>query len=691
VLNLTPGVYATQMGGGAGDSRINVRGFDPRNTALMINGVPVNDMENALVYWSNWNGIGDVAKSVQLQRGMSAVNLATPSIGGTLSVITDPSAQTRGFSYKQEFGIGSVDDDGGWGLGSNLLKETLVVHTGEISGFAATASLIRTTGPGMYEGFEGGEATWMDAWAYYLATSYQINPRNRLEAYALGAPQRHGQNIYLLNAGTLDQDFARSLDGYDPAALAAFPEAGRRGSPNVGPVSSSYNGQQFASTGLGSGTNERHDPSFINERESYFHKPQLNLNWYSYFGSGLSLTTVGYYSGGRGGGTGTAGSLEWDYTYTQRFPDWDATIAENVTNAAGGVGASGILHNSVNNQDTWGAISKLRKDFDSGWTAEVGIDWRTATIEHYREVRDLLGGTFYLNNASDFWTGTENQRGLGDKMDYHIENTVDWIGGYVQAEHTTADGSIYGMLGWAQNSYTFVDFFTDDGTGDFLTLETGWLDGYRIKGGAVRNLTQEWSVFGNAGYISKVPIFDGVIDEVSRVLNPDPQNEKFLSFEAGAQYRSMNRRPSLDVNLYHTTWRDRVETRLVQNIGGVAGMDGLINLLGVDATWASRRRRRFIEQRLRHVRARRSADGDGALRLLHQGPQGRGRATASARSERDGLSGRGHGGDRRRQVLRRTLRVLRALRSDRCGRGGHPVVAAAGILGVRHACVVRAG
>jgi hypothetical protein len=108
VLNVTPSVYATQMGGGAGDSRINVRGFDPRNTAVMINGVPVNDMENGLVYWSNWNGIGDVAKSVQLQRGMSAVNLATPSIGGTLNVITDPSAQTRGFSYKQEFGIGSA-------------------------------------------------------------------------------------------------------------------------------------------------------------------------------------------------------------------------------------------------------------------------------------------------------------------------------------------------------------------------------------------------------------------------------------------------------------------------------------------------------------------------------------------------------------------------------------------------------
>ena len=39
-LNMTPSVYATQQGGGAGDARINVRGFNQRNVAVMINGVP---------------------------------------------------------------------------------------------------------------------------------------------------------------------------------------------------------------------------------------------------------------------------------------------------------------------------------------------------------------------------------------------------------------------------------------------------------------------------------------------------------------------------------------------------------------------------------------------------------------------------------------------------------------------------
>ena len=64
-LNTTPSVYATQQGGGAGDARINVRGFNQRNVAVMINGVPQNDMENGWVYWSNWDGVGDASQSIQ--------------------------------------------------------------------------------------------------------------------------------------------------------------------------------------------------------------------------------------------------------------------------------------------------------------------------------------------------------------------------------------------------------------------------------------------------------------------------------------------------------------------------------------------------------------------------------------------------------------------------------------------------
>ena len=589
VLNVTPSVYATAQGGGAGDARINVRGFSQRNTAVMINGVPVNDMENGWVYWSNWDGLGDASTSIQLQRGLSAVNLATPSIGGTLNVITDPASQSPSFSYKAEFGVGALDEQGAWGFGNNLFKQTLVVNTGERNGLAFTGSLVRKTGEGVFHGTAGGptsrsDATWTDAWAYYGALSYQLDARNRLELYAVGAPQRHGQNLYKLNIATISRSFASGLADYDQAAFEDFPEAGRQWSPNVGPVTCGYSGQQYSSTGPDGGSlQDRRDCSYINERENYFHKPQVNLNWYSYFGNGLTLSTVGYYSGGAGGGTGTLGSLAWNYDYGQRFPDWDATIERNRDNNNV---SRGILRNSVNNQWTIGAISKLRKDFEGGLTAEIGVDWRTAEIEHYREVRDLLGGSHYDSPwwyASDFWSDAEHHRDLGDKIHYHNENAVNWLGAHVQAEKTTTGGSIYAMGGIAQNSYDFEDFFNAGPDGQTLKLSSGTLTGFQAKGGAVRNLGREWSIFANAGYVSKVPIFDGVISDVDGIKFDDPENEKFLSFEGGLKFRSLDRGVSLDLNFYSTTWRDRTVNLFVADLHG-EDQDGSVRIRGLDAT-----------------------------------------------------------------------------------------------------------
>ncbi len=567
VLNVTPSVYSTAQGGGAGDARVNVRGFSQRNTAVMINGVPVNDMENGWVYWSNWDGLGDAATSIQLQRGLSSVNLATPSIGGTINVITDPSAQDAGYLLKQEFGSG------------RFLKTTLTASTGPIGDFSLTASGVKKQGEGLIDG------TWTDAWSYYLATRYHLNERNRLEFYAVGAPQRHGQNLYKLNAATLDRDFASSLEGYDPKALEKFSrEAGRYWNPNLGGVSSNYTGRQYTSTGPGSGVSSRFDRSYLNERENYFHKPQLNLNWFSELGSGYTLNTVAYYSGGNGGGTGTYGSLVWNYDYTQRHPDWDATIARNASSEDGA--SRGILRNSVNNQYTIGGIVKLHKEFSESFTSQLGLDWRTAEIEHYREVRDLLGGTFYNDCfrgcSSEFWTEAQGNRGLGDKINYDSENTVDWLGVHLQGEHSNQNGSVYGMVGASMIGYTYTDYFRRGSGGGPMMIESGNLYGLQVKGGAMRNVSLSTSLYANAGWVSKVPIFDGVIDDNSGALNADPMNETFLSFEAGSRYRSLDRQLSFDANFYFTQWNDRTRVQRVR-VADSEGTDGLINLLGVNA------------------------------------------------------------------------------------------------------------
>ena len=95
VLNSTPGIYATQAGGGDGDSRVNIRGFNQQNIAVMIDGIPVNDMQNRLVYWSNWFGLDMITGNIQVQRGLSASKLALPSVGGTINILKIGRASCR--------------------------------------------------------------------------------------------------------------------------------------------------------------------------------------------------------------------------------------------------------------------------------------------------------------------------------------------------------------------------------------------------------------------------------------------------------------------------------------------------------------------------------------------------------------------------------------------------------------------
>ncbi len=126
-------------------------------------------------------------------------------------------------------------------------------HSGLINDkFAVSGSIIRKTGRGIVD------KTWTDAWAYYLGASYNINDNNTLQLFALGAPQRHGQNLYMQNIGVYSTNFALSQGGYDREALEKFNMVGRNFNQNWAPVDPSYTDKQY----WNEQTDDRYDPSF---------------------------------------------------------------------------------------------------------------------------------------------------------------------------------------------------------------------------------------------------------------------------------------------------------------------------------------------------------------------------------------------------------------------------------------------
>jgi len=581
ILNTTPSVYATQQGGGAGDARINVRGFNQRNVAVMINGVPQNDMENGWVYWSNWDGVGDATSSIQMQRGLSAVNLATPSIGGTMNIITDPAAHEKGGKFKQEVGEGG------------FLKSTLNYNSGLINDkLAISGTIVRKTGDGLIDG------TWTDAWAYYLGTSYAVSDKQRFELYAIGAPQRHGQNLYKQNIATYSQELAGSIDGYNDSAYVEGEkfetEAGRFFNQNWAPVDPSYKGQQYWYM-YGARTTDRYNPNLLNERENFFHKPLVNLNHFYDINDDMRLSSVLYWSGGSGGGTGTYGSVSrkpavegepW-YASSPWMWDWNAEIEQNSSNVDSAWSdvenrSTGILRNSINRQNTYGLISKLNYDVSDELEVQVGIDWRTAGIEHAREVRDLLGGDYYVNFADDNAPDGKVVR-LGDIIAYHNETTVNWFGAFLQGSYTGEKLNLYGMGGVSTIGYTYEDHFAlnvdEDGNKIDNFVEAPSITTFQVKGGARYNLDDRLSAFANLGYVQKPPILDNVIDYDGNV-STNPDNEKFISNEIGGEYRSD--KVAIKGSYYNTQWKDRNLTKSVTTGQGDSGDTDIIYLTGVD-------------------------------------------------------------------------------------------------------------
>ncbi len=518
VMNYTPNVYATKTGGGFGDARVNVRGFDQRNVAVMINGIPVNDMENGWVYWSNWAGLGDATRTIQIQRGLGASKLAINSVGGTINIITKTSDMNKGGSV-----MFSATEYG-------RFKTMLSLSTGKLkSGTAVTFVGSRTFGKGYID------ATWVSAWSYFLSISQDIGKKHQLVFTAIGAPQRHGQR-----------------DGFYMLDSATYERYGAKYTKNWG-----YRGGEL-----------------LNERVNYYHKPQFALNWYYTITEKAFLATSAYISTGNGGGSGPLGVNVTDETgkkwYLKYEPpgnasgqyNWDLLAEQNADwemyngdDTLGAGESKHIIRNSVNNHFWMGLLSSLKYNFTDNLILTAGIDGRFYVGEHYREVRDLVGGDFW-------WDRKFGETTVGDKIAYWNDGIVQYGGIFAQLEYT--NGTIAAFIaGTLSNTWTKrIDYYSyQDGvvTEDYArdnptTSETLSNFGWNLKAGFNWNINENNNVFVNAGAFSRVPFFRFHFLNYVNDVNPDLKNEKVYSGEIGYGYTS--RKFHLNVNGYYTVWDD---------------------------------------------------------------------------------------------------------------------------------------
>ena len=555
ILNETPGVYATQKGGGSGDSRINVRGFDQRNVAVLINGVPVNDMENGNVFWSNWD-LGDVTKSLQVQRGLSASKIAVPSVGGTINVLTKGYDDKRSVLARVETGS------------NNYQKYSLMLSSGQLKGdWAVTVFGSRRTQDGWVE------KAFDDAWTYFGTVSKRIG-RHNISLTGLGSPQRHGQRPFPL--------YAVSTYSYAKARELGVPENRLEKTGDRGFQYNPYWGTLNRYTLDGSGNKVYQGEEVLNEQTNFYHKPQVNLNDLWRVTDRLFVSTVLYASHGTGGGTSTLTGVNTTTNTAVRNGQTDFQgIYDNnfrAVKADGQRESSKILINSVNSHRWYGFVVGGDYLLDDKLTFSAGVDGRTYTGLHYRQVRDLLGGDYYVNagNLND----PKARLRVGDKLGFNFDGKTNWLGGYSQLEYKTPLLSAVVSATMSQVSYQRIDYFQlrrPDGS----AVTTDWtrFTGYSVKAGANYNLTEHNNIFFNVGYNSKVPFFTGVYSNAGlKYQNVRPEGISSAEIGYGISY------PSLKVNLnaYYTLWANKT-TNSITPAGGASDQNVYNNIRSVNA------------------------------------------------------------------------------------------------------------
>lgn len=521
-MQTTPSVYVANQAGGFGDSQIFLRGFDNTNTAVLLNGQPINGQEDGRVYWSNWAGMADIANAVQVQRGLGSSKLAISSVGGTINIISKTTDQ----------------NEGGWvrlmGGNDSFGKSTVSYNTGlSDSGWAFSVLVDHWQAHRKY-----AEGTAGQGQNYLFSVGYKPNDQHSLNLLITGAPQWH------------DQNFSQDLE--------VFEKFGEKHNRNSGFL----NGERYT------------------ERRNYYHKPVANLNWDFDINEGLELSSVFYASWGRGGGTGGLGSssnrIRVNNDNDENI-DFDAIVDNNIANADsngfGNFGSSYVRRASVNNHNWYGLLSNINITSVENWTFNAGFDGRLYKGDHFYQINDLLGLNGFVDNflndnrpddyvftqtyEADPWAALFDFADEANRTQFDYSENINYIGGFGQAEYATDRFSVFAQGALSTQSFQREGRFSGTGNGLGKSEKLN-KTGFNVKGGFSYNLTDKHSVFVNAGFFSRQPFLDNIFRDIRNsndLAEPEVDNEEITSYEGGYRFRGSNFALSIDV--YRTQWANR--------------------------------------------------------------------------------------------------------------------------------------
>ena len=492
------------------------RGLDNANGKILINGVEMNKQFNGRPQWGNWGGLNDVQRNQEFTMGSTANDYTFGDLAGTNNILMRASKYREGGRFSYASANRSYTDRVMASYNSGLLK----------GGWSYSVLASRRSGN---EGFVDG--TLYDSNSFFASVEKQINENHSINFTGIYAQNRRGrstaitQEVFDLKGnnynpfwGNQDGEIrnSRTRDIIEPIFMLnhywdvnsktklnsniayQFGKIGNTRIDNGGTRLVTFNGK---SSFLGGARNP--DPSYYQNLPSY----QLrfdNLSPYNYQQAFLAEQEFR-----------ADGQLDWNALYE----------GNALLKAQGGNSVYAIQEDR--NDDKQITINTI---FDTELTNRIrlnaSLSYRNLKSENFAELKDLLGGTGFLDvdffaeetdpNATlgleDIAQSDRNNPNRivqeGDRYKYNYDINADVITGFAQAQFKYSKIDFYFGAHVSKTTYQRNGIYENGnfpGNKSFGKSEKLNFPNYGLKAGGTYKVTGRHLIDFNAAYLTKAP------------------------------------------------------------------------------------------------------------------------------------------------------------------------------------------
>ncbi len=489
------------------------RGLDNSDGKVLINGIEMNKQFDGRPQWANWGGLNDAQRNRDFSMGLTANDYTFGDLAGTSNIIMRASQYREGgqISYAAANRTYQGRVIGSYNSGTTA------------SGWAYSVLLSRRYGN---EGYV--EGTLYDANSFFAAVEKMINSNHSLNFTAFYTPNRRGRSA--------------------PLTQEVHDLKGREYNPFWGKQDGDIRNSRIR---------EVEEPVFmLNHYWTISDRTRLNTNVAYQFGkvantridnNGTNLVLID------GQEAYVGGARNPDPHYYQRLPsyflrfdnptpfnyqnaylaeqefrnngqfNWENLYRANMIARAEGKNAVYAIQEDRVDDTQISANTILSSILTSNITLNAGLNFRSLKSENFAAIRDLLGGTGYLDidtfaeetidiSASDVAQSDLRNRNRivqeGDRYKYNYEIDATVAGGFAQAQFKYRAIDFYLAAEMSQTSYQRNGLFENGyfpGERSFGRSEKLDFTDYGAKGGLTYKVTGRHLIDFNAAYITKAP------------------------------------------------------------------------------------------------------------------------------------------------------------------------------------------